>query len=251
MPGLFGPSAGALLDAEPPRPGDRILDVGCGTGLVALQAAERLRAAGSVAGIDINPGMLELARSLPGAEAVEWRVGDATALPYADASLDLVYCHHTLQFVPERGRALSEMRRVLTPGGRLAVAVWGAVETSPAYVALGAGLTRHVSKEVGRAVTGAPFALSDAAHLASLIIEAGFGEADVRSLNLHTRFSTASDFLAGVLPLTMAVIPAAAEMTDEQVRRVTDAVVSELEPFQRPSELASPIELHIGRATAG
>lgn len=207
VPGVFRPSAEALLDVAPPNPEDRVLDVGCGTGIVALLAAERVGPAGALSAVDVNPGMLEVARSLPGSERVEWRHADAVDLPYADASFDLVYSQHTLQFIPDRLAALREMHRVLAPGGRLAVATWGPVERSPGYLVLGAALARHVGPEAGAAITKGPFSLSDADELASLLEEAAFVQVELRSVDVSTGFPSAAEFLAGVLPWRLRSFP--------------------------------------------
>jgi ubiquinone/menaquinone biosynthesis C-methylase UbiE len=101
--------------------GQRILDVACGTGLIANRAAE-LYPKAKVTGIDLNEGMLALAKENT---AVDWHLGNAIALPFEDRSFDVVLCQQGLQYFPDRGKAVREMARVLVPGGRLALNVWG------------------------------------------------------------------------------------------------------------------------------
>jgi len=103
-----------------------VLDVACGTGVVTRAAAERVASGGRVAGIDLNPGMIAVARSLPptAGAAIEWHEASALALPFADSGFDVVLCQQGLQFFPDKALALREMRRVLRPGGRLALSVW-------------------------------------------------------------------------------------------------------------------------------
>jgi ubiquinone/menaquinone biosynthesis C-methylase UbiE len=127
---MFAPCATQLLDLAAVEPGERVLDVACGTGIVARRAAARVGAGGVVAGSDVNEGMLEVAAAtaidLP--VRIEWHRADATALPLPDGAFDVVCCQQGLQFVPDPPLALREARRVLTPGGRLALAVWRGID---------------------------------------------------------------------------------------------------------------------------
>ncbi|HLU68463.1 MAG TPA: methyltransferase domain-containing protein, partial [Kofleriaceae bacterium] len=107
VPAIGAPLAAALVDAAGPRPGERVLDVACGTGVVARLVAERVGSSGAVTGLDCNPGMLAVARSLPASGArIEWREGSAEALPLSDGSFDLVTCQMGLQFFSDRALAL-------------------------------------------------------------------------------------------------------------------------------------------------
>lgn len=112
VPELFAPWAEHLVERAALRPGDRVLDVGCGTGIVARRAAPHVGAAGEVVGIDLNEGMLEVARATD--PTIEWRHGDATAMPFVDGAFDVVFCQQVLQFIPDPGAGL---RGRQTPGG--------------------------------------------------------------------------------------------------------------------------------------
>ena len=101
------------------RPGDRVLDVACGTGIVARRAAAR---GAEVVGADLNGQMLAVASAAE--PAIEWLEADAADLPFPDGAFDVVLCQQGLQFMPDPAAAVAEMRRVLAPGGRLAVSVW-------------------------------------------------------------------------------------------------------------------------------
>jgi len=117
-----------LVDLVDMRPGDRVLDVACGTGAVLLPAAERTGPSGSIIGIDLTPQMVAVCRAKIAAtnvHNVDVRVMDATVLDLPDASFDVVTCGFAIWFIPDMQGALREMRRVLKPGGKLAVSVWG------------------------------------------------------------------------------------------------------------------------------
>ena len=111
-----------LAEVLEPRPGERILEVGPGTGYFALPMASRILPGGRLAGLDLQQQMLdELARraSEQGVENLELRQGDATALPYEDAAFDAAYLVTVLGEIPDQVAALRELRRVVRPGGRL------------------------------------------------------------------------------------------------------------------------------------
>ena len=131
VPALFSAWAPMLCDATSIGPSQRVLDVACGTGALALEVAGRVRPGGAVVGLDANPEMLAVARRKRA--DVEWHEGRAESLPLEDACFDAVVSQFGLMFVDDRVIALREMQRVLRPGGRLAAAVCGALEHSPGY----------------------------------------------------------------------------------------------------------------------
>jgi len=107
----------ALVQLAMPQEGDRVLDVACGTGPVARYIAPFVGSTGRVVGLDLNSGMLDTARAMPvpAGVSIEWREGNATALPFPNAGFDVVCCQQGLQFFPDRPAALREMHRVLAP----------------------------------------------------------------------------------------------------------------------------------------
>ena len=140
-----------------------MLDVACGTGVLARAVADRVGPRGAVVGLDINEGMLAVARRK--APAIEWRQGAAEDLPYADASFDAVVSQFGLMFFQDRARAIRQMIRVLRPGGRLAVAVWDSLDKTPAYAVFVSMLERLFGKETAEALRS-PFVLGDTPALA-------------------------------------------------------------------------------------
>lgn len=213
-PAKFMPWAEGLIGLAAPRGGERVLDIACGTGVVTRLAAGVVGENGAVVGFDLNERRLELARVAAEADppagraTIEWRGGDATALPFDDASFDLVTCQQGLQFFPDRPLAVREMARVLAPGGRLALNVWQSVEQQPGAFAMANSLERHVGADAA-AIRRRPFAFGDGSALEALFVDAGFRDVVVRPTVTIVRFSSAEAFttryLSGVGPLAALV----------------------------------------------
>lgn len=183
VPALFQQWAPRLAAAAQVHPGHRVLDVACGTGVLAREVAMRLSGEGLVVGLDASPGMLAVARQL--APAIEWREGGAESLPFEADSFDAVVSQFGLMFFQDRTRALREMVRVLAPGGRIAVAVWESLENSQAYPIEAALIERLAGQQAADALR-APFVLGDRKALARLFETAG-----VDSLEITTHRGTA------------------------------------------------------------
>ena len=187
VPALFQQWASIVADAAGIRAGQRVLDVACGTGVLAREAAARVAPGGSVVGLDRNDGMLAMARRM--APAVDWKAGRAEQLPFPDGSFDAVVSQFGLMFFDDRVAALREMKRVLRTGGRLAVAVCDSLDRSPGYSALAALLDRLFGKRVGDAFRS-PFVLGDAARLHAMCDEAGIADASVTRREGTVRFAS-------------------------------------------------------------
>jgi len=187
VPALFSRFASVVADAAGVAAGQRVLDVACGTGALTRTVAARVGPAGTALGLDANPEMLAVARRLDA--PIEWLDGRAEALPLPDASVDAVVSQFGLMFFDDRVRALREMRRVLRPRGRLAVAVCDAVERSPGYGALAALLQRLFGDRVAGAFR-APFAIGDPRLLAGLAAQAALPHAEVLRRGATVRFAS-------------------------------------------------------------
>ena len=192
VPAIFASSAERLVERVALEPDERVLDVGCGTGIVARTAVGRVGTGGYVAGVDLNEGMLAVAR--PAAPEVDWRVGDAAALPFEDGRFDAVLCQQALQFMPDPVAALREMRRVMIPDGRTAIVVCRSLARNAGYEALAAAIERHTSAEVG-AGARSPFRPWGVAELRAVMADAGFADVHVSIDLAWVRYPSAEEFL--------------------------------------------------------
>lgn len=183
VPALFGQWAVPMLDAAEVGPGDRVLDVACGTGVLARAAARRVGPEGFVAGIDPDPGMLAVA--VDRSADVQWRLGRAEFIPFPDAHFDAVLCQFGMMFFADYHRGLLEMLRVTVPHGRIAVTVWDSLRNSVAYPVLVELIRRHAGDRAAEALS-APFTLGNTNMLRRIFEEAG-----VEDLRIETSQGTA------------------------------------------------------------
>ena len=170
VPALFGEWAPHLLDAAAVRAGQVVLDVACGTGVVARAAVERLAGNGAVVGVDLNEVMLTVARRL--SRDVGWRQGDVCALPFPDASFDVVLCQAGLMFFPDPAQALREMARVARDDGTVAIQVWASLAEQPAYRPFIEVAARHAGPDAV-SLLSAYWVLGDLEFVCSLLDSAG------------------------------------------------------------------------------
>ena len=241
VPAIFGPWAADLVALAAPQPGERILDVACGTGAGTQEAERVVGADGAVTGLDLNVGMLDIARRRDRQGAVQWREGSAQAMPFPDEAFTLVLCQQGMQFFPDYTAALREMYRVLVSGGRLVLSVWRAIERTPGFLALSQALGRHISPEAG---VLSPFTLGDAGELAAEVTGVGFCNVttQLRSRLLH--YDSPEEFVRTyAISTPLATLLA---QVDEAKRAALVAEVSvALQPYTNENGLAFPIESQI------
>src|SRR5690606_11304392 len=193
VPAIGAPVATDLIRHAALRQGERVLDVACGTGVAARLAAQQVGAMGTVAGLDVHPGMLAVARSAtPPGTPIEWHEASAEAMPLSDASFDVVLCQMGLQFMRDKQAALREMRRVLVRGGRLILNVPGPIPRL--FTILGEALARHIDAGAAEFVNQV-FSLHDTAEIQNLVSGAGFHDVSVRSDTNALRLPAPDEFL--------------------------------------------------------
>jgi SAM-dependent methyltransferase len=195
----YGAATREMLDVARIDTGQHVLDVAAGAGEPAISAAERVGTRGHVLATDISEGIIELARQVAherGLTQVETRRMDGEHLDLPDASFDAVLCRLGLMYMPHPATALREWRRVLRPGGRVAVAVFSTPDRNP-WGAVPAAIIRRRA-QLPPPVPGqpGPFGLGGAGVLEGLFRDAGFADAQVRAVPVPHRAATAAEYVA-------------------------------------------------------
>ena len=248
VPTLFAPWAHDLLDLAALQSGERVLDVACGTGIVARLAATQVGETGHVVGVDLNRGMLDVAgaQTSPSAATVAWREGDVIALPCDDAAFDVVLCQQGFQFFPEKAGALREIYRVLAPGGRFVVSVWRPLSQNPYQRLLADVLEKHIGSE---AATGwrAAQDLGDAETLRNLLTEAGFEDVHISIVIVTMRTPSLATFIPGQLAASPWAGAFAALDATAQSDLLDDAITA-FRLYTDDDGLAVPTEAHVAVA---
>jgi ubiquinone/menaquinone biosynthesis C-methylase UbiE len=250
VPAIFGEWAPHLVEAAGVAPGQTVLDVACGTGVVARTAADRMGGEGRVVGLDLNDGMLTVARRLR--PDIEWRQGDAAELPFEAGAFDVVLCQAALMFFPDRARALREMARVATDGGTVAVQVWDRLEAQAGFVPLYETLARHVGPEAVE-LGSSYWVLGDLDLVASLLDAAGLRITGTRTRVGAARYDSAEEAVATEVQAT----PLMERISQEAYRRILEDAGEALGPFTVDGgRVELPIRGHLvtaaheGRTTA-
>jgi len=245
VPALFRQWAPIVVDAAQIGRGTRVLDIACGTGVLTREAALRSGGDGEVSGVDISRGMLAVASQR--APDIDWQNAPAESLPFETDAFDAVISQFGLMFFQDRTAALREMMRVLTPGGRLAVAVWASLDESEAYPIEVALLDRLAGRNAADALR-APFVLGETNQLTDLFLDAGITSVGIKTHYGRARFPSLRSMveadLRGWLPV-MGVI-----LSEEIIERILDEAEQVLADYVTPEgrvEFDSPAHIVTGQ----
>lgn len=207
VPWLFAHWADRLLDVARPGRSAHVIDLACGTGLITEALLNRLDDRGRVRSVDLDRAALAYASAAVSDDRVTWHEADASQLPFEASTVDVVVCNQGLQFFPDRRAVLAEVSRVLRPGGRLAVAVWGPLADNPWPAAMAAAIGDALGEDArwgAESVCG----LGDAAEVGRLLVEGGFVDVDVVDVELTATHPDVRDAIDGQL----AAVPSAASI---------------------------------------
>lgn len=253
VPGIFGPRTEPLVARVRPQPGERVLDVACGTGVVTRLVGPMVAPGGSVVGLDVSPAMLDIARNIgpsEGSVPVEWTQASAIDMPLPDDDVDVVLCQQGLQFFPDRDRGVHEMHRVLRPGGRLALSVWRSLAHNEVPDAINEALLARLGVPAG----AAPFTLGDADDLRRMLVDAGFTDVSIEEETLPATFESSKLYVDVIVEGGAAVIPALSEMTPEERAEARAQVHGDLSEafrrFETDGVFRFPMSTHVAVARA-
>jgi ubiquinone/menaquinone biosynthesis C-methylase UbiE len=246
VPTNITPHTHAVFDHVALYDGERVLDVACGTGIVARVAVERFPHLASIVGVDLNPAMLIIARThLPATTIpVTWQEGDGCALPFPEDSFDVVVCQQGLQYIPDKAAALRHMHRVLVPGGRLICTVWS--RPHRANVALADALRHHVSTEAA-ASSLAPFAWTDADLIRQTVVDAGFETVEMAVIESQSRMSASAESVHAYINSMAVRLPYAEEVAAVHLA-LEEAVSTALQPYRVGDAFLMPSQAHLVQA---
>jgi len=218
---LFRPFAEELLNRLNPGPDDSLLDVACGTGIVARLARRRLGTEARIVGVDAAPPMLAAARQTD--PTIDWREGNAMALPVqANERFSLVSCHQGLQFFQDKTAAVREMRRVLVGRGRVGIATWRSVADIPFAGDLHKIAERHLGT-----MTDIRHSFGDGDALARLLAGGGFSDVHVETVTGAVRGIDGPTYARLNAMAVVGMSPNAKTLSDTERAELTDRVAAD------------------------
>ncbi len=253
VPGIMIPGVEVMLRYARLQAGERVLDVACGTGIVARTVAPLVGEQGTVTALDINPAMLKVAQAqpIPQGASIEWREGNALSLPLPDDTYDLVLCHQGLQFFPDKVATLREAKRVLVSGGRVVINVQQSLQLNPIYKTFNEVLIGHMHIPA----LAAPFAFGEFEPLQSVLTEAGFNDVEIIPISHSIQFPSISIYIQASIIGSAAVIQELARLDADAKTQLADQITRDMSPVLEPyvqadGTLLMPLNANIGRGVA-
>lgn len=192
VPAIFSQWPSKIIAAAELNEDAHLLEVGCGTGVLAREAIQQVGVNGSVTGLDLSESMLGVARNL--CPDADFHQGNAMNLPFEDNSFDVAVASFVLMFVPDQALAVKEMWRVLKPGGRLIISVWESLDENPAYAELVRIATSRIDETAGESLAW-PFALGEQGKLSEICRSAGVNDMTTTSHAGRAKFPSIDGFV--------------------------------------------------------
>jgi len=220
-PVLFEPYAADLVGRVQSRDGMRMLELACGTGILTHRLRGTLPNSAELVATDLNEAMVSYAKRAQTNPGIEWRTADAQALPFADASFDVVVCQFGFMFLPDKRQGFREARRVLAPGGALLTNVWHSMDENPFAYAMQTRLVRLFPNDPPHFLE-TPYGYYDTERLRTDMVAAGWQNIQFEDVRFQSPSPSVADFATGFVrgsPLTHELIDRSADL---------DAVVGEL-----------------------
>jgi SAM-dependent methyltransferase len=248
VPTMFAPLAAATLDRVTVQNDDVVLDIACGTGIVARTVRQRAGTKPRIVGTDLNETMIAVAKGLADedAKSCEWQTADATDLPFEADTFSLAFCQQGIQFIPDKQAALAEIYRVLKPGGRFCFTVWNGV--ADIVVPMTEALAQHVSADAARKAT-APFAL-DGNQLLPLLAEVGFKEISISDFAISRTMPATEHAVRGEIE-GMPIAKIIHEKSDTAMDHIVTDTFAGLAPFRQGDNFVVPQNTHLIEAVKG
>ena len=247
-PALMFPWAKTLLEHAQPSAGQQVLDLACGTGIVTDLISTEVGPNGRVVGLDFSVPMLEVARARQiSGPAIEWVEADAASIPYPDSSFDLAICQHGFQFFPDAEACAAEVKRVLKPGGRLAMSVWADASEHPLYETMFHSISGRLG--VPYEDVSKPFSFGGPTELKTLLSVVGFRDVRVVTKSQDASFTSPELWVQMTVQAAAAAIPAFAELSEDERRGLAPGVAEDVDELFRThiqgSSVVIPTKAHI------
>lgn len=248
VPAMFGPLADATLNEVPLIPADAILDIACGTGILARKARMSVGENARVAGVDLNDSMIATARNLPDehSRSCEWYVSSVDSMPFEGGAFTKVFCQQGFQFFPDERAALKEMRRVMRPGGLLAMTIW----SGPAilFTVMADAITKYIDRKTAEKLL-LPFTYGGHERLLVYMAREGFVDISRKELPIDRIVGNADRTMEQEI-LGNPVGPIIAATGEETMQKIIEHTLDGMLEYWVGSDLVFPQDsyLYLGRA---
>ena len=248
VPSLFAPLADATIDAVAISKNDSIIDLACGTGILARKIRNKVGSHPRIVGTDLNENMIQIARSLNGdmARSCEWQIADICDLPFENETFSLAMCQQGIQYFPDKEGAMQEVYRVLAKGGRISLTVW--CENSIFIQSVSDRLSQHVSKEAGRKAL-APFSYN-AELLEPILSDIGFLDISIEKLSVNRIVKASNDRITDEL-MSLPVASLIKNKGQKILEKIVNAVIEDMGDYISDTNILTPQETRLIQARVG